>query len=365
MVPRHTSRAIDVARGLAALGVIWGHAIYNLGIPLELNGAFWVWVFLPISGYLVGRSFTDGGYRLDLAGFGRFLRNRSLRIVPLATLALVIGLTIHLAAGVAVPDGAWRQFLFVPAGNDMSLVGPLWTVAAEIQFYVLAVVLVPLMAGAWRLAGGVGGLTLWILIVAAWVASVADAGGQPRTLIGNLAFFVFGLLLASARPLRMRYVRTMQVVLVAAAAGLAWWLQNYKAEYFWRWGPHTGWPLGGGAACAIFITAAVVLLGVLNEEPSESWRRPPHGLILRALAWCGFYTYGIYVWHSILAVFNYQVVHIPPGPVRLALLLIAVPLAPLSYRWLEQPFLRLKSSRSRDAATDNKLMPSPGAAHVV
>lgn len=53
-VDPHISRSIDIIRGAAALGVIWGHSMYGLSLPVELNGAFWVWIFLPISGYLVG-----------------------------------------------------------------------------------------------------------------------------------------------------------------------------------------------------------------------------------------------------------------------------------------------------------------------
>lgn len=145
VVDSHISRSIDVIRGVAALGVIWGHSMYQLDQPLELNGAFWVWVFLPVRGYLVARGFDDGGYRRTLTAFGRFLWNRSLRIVPLTWLVLVIGAAVAWVWQES-PLDFLRQFFFVPPGNNMALVGPLWTIAAEMQFYVIAVPLVPLMA---------------------------------------------------------------------------------------------------------------------------------------------------------------------------------------------------------------------------
>jgi len=135
----HISKSIDVIRGAAALGVIWGHSMYNLSLPVELNGAFWVWVFLPISGYLVAKGFINGRYSFSLTGFGHFFYNRALRIIPLAYIALTIGListdaTLDLGETIL-------QFLFIPPANNMSLIGPLWTVATEIQFYFFAILL--------------------------------------------------------------------------------------------------------------------------------------------------------------------------------------------------------------------------------
>lgn len=95
MINKHTSFYIDVVRGLAALGVIWGHAIYGLRLPLELNGAFCVWVFLVISGWLVGKSLSPDRYGLSVKGWFRFIWNRGLRIIPLYTIALFIGLIVE------------------------------------------------------------------------------------------------------------------------------------------------------------------------------------------------------------------------------------------------------------------------------
>src|SRR5262245_3649506 len=124
-VAADTARSIDVIRGLAALGVIWGHAIYGLGIPIERGGASWLWWFLPISGYLAAHGMMHGGYGLTFRGYLRFLWNRGLRVLPLAQVALLIGLVLAGANG-KVPSQFWRQFLLVAPANDMTLVGPLW-----------------------------------------------------------------------------------------------------------------------------------------------------------------------------------------------------------------------------------------------
>ncbi|GMV21739.1 MAG: hypothetical protein AMXMBFR57_16880 [Acidimicrobiia bacterium] len=344
VVDPHVSRSIDVIRGTAALGVIWGHSMYGINRPVELNGAFWVWVFLPLSGYLVARGFEPQGYGRSPAAFCRFLWNRSLRILPLAWAALLIGALMAWWHDV-LPDTTVRQFLFMPPGNAMSLVGPLWTIAAEMQFYVASAVLLPWVAipPRVRLTAGlvVWPLSLWVAWI--WIAAAHDNAFQPRSLVGNLAFFVFGVWLASIRMPPVRVPRILKVALVVAPVALAWYLQNHKAEYFWQWGSDTPYPFGGAAVCALFICLVVVWTSV-PAGPS-TWDRGPARWGIDGLAWCGFYTYGIYVVHALLTVFDKFIFRLPTGPAMLAYLMLAVPLAPLSYRWYERFWLRFRVGR--------------------
>ena len=331
-----------MTRGLAALGVIWGHSIYSMGAPLALNGAFWVWVFLPLSGYLVARSFDPGGYARTLQGSWHFLWNRALRLVPLAEGALLIGLLIALVARADVSAKVYRQFLFVPPLNDMSLVGPLWTVAAELQFYLAAILLLPAMRLVWRYTGVVGGALAWVGVIhisRLWITAIGDNSSQPRTMIGNLAFFVFGILLAQPLMPPVRIPAWLKTLLIGVGVGVAWYLENYNAAYFWAWGPHTTWPFGGAALCALVITAFVLLTQTSVASPG------PIARVGAALQWCGFYTYGIYVAHSVLVSANNGLWHVKPGWARLAILVCAVPIAPLTYSYFERWWLRMKVDR--------------------
>jgi peptidoglycan/LPS O-acetylase OafA/YrhL len=67
-ISSHISYGIDWLRGFACLGVIYGHSICGFKYPLELNGAFWVWVFFPISGYLVSKGFINKSYNFNMRG---------------------------------------------------------------------------------------------------------------------------------------------------------------------------------------------------------------------------------------------------------------------------------------------------------
>ncbi len=349
-IPPHTSKRIDAIRGLAALGVIYGHSVYGFGtLPVELNGAFWVWIFLPISGFLVGRNFLPGGYECNVSGYARFLVNRFLRIVPLAYVALSIGLASLVARGQPFPGSVLSQFLFVPPLNRMSLSGPLWTVATELQFYFFSIILIPLVFYVVRRGSTSAGLLLFVLAFFGgqlWVSYIGDNASQPRTLFGNISLFIFGMLLACQKEFKINVNASRSVMYIVVCIVVAWFLQNYCGVCFWGGGGRYGIPLGGGAVIALAIVALTVSP---TSSPSSQAINPSKMLISKpfyGLAWCGQYTYGIYVWHAIIAVLMHDFFPVTPGVTRLGLLLLAVPLAPISYRWIERPFLSKKLSRS-------------------
>lgn len=339
------SSAIDATRGLAALGVIWGHSMYGLQRPVELNGAFWVWVFLPISGYLVARGFMTG-YGDSVSDAVRFLRNRFLRIVPLAWVALACGGLMTAVAG-EWPVSAWRQFLFVPVKYSMSLVGPLWTVATELQFYVVAAIVAPWLrrGGVWRrvlVTSVLVAVSLWV--ARAWIDAGWDNDVQPRGLVANLPFFLWGAWLATA-PGRWVMPRALKMLLVVAGVGVAWYLQNFKADYFWRWGTYPDGVYGGAAACALFVSLVALGFGAPSGPAPLWWRRGPLAWGGAALRWCGVRTYGIYVVHAVLLSMNLHFVRLPNGLGKFAFLLLALPIAALSFHTLEPWFLRWKQPR--------------------
>lgn len=346
-MPNEVARSIDVVRGLSALGVVWGHSIYGFAMPIGFDGSFWVWVFLPISGYLAAKGFLSGRYELGWRGHVAFLRNRALRVIPLAEAALAIGLLVALIAPTEPLAGVWRQFVFMPPLNNMFLVGPLWTVAAEVQFYSIAIAPIALTAVLWRvgMAGRLAACAAWLpLTWGLWQAAIAlgDNTASPRTLPGTLPMFLFGILCAMPERPPLRVPNAVRVGVVVLATLVGWWHYSYAVIDFWHWGSREDIPYGRGAVCALLIAATALLTAPRLPRKSALVAFAANGL-----AWCGFYTYGIYVWHAVLATVNNHVLQIPPGPVRLAWLLLALAIVPLSYRWIEGPMLRMKTAVRR------------------
>lgn len=351
MIRKHTSLSIDVIRGAAALGVIWGHSVYGLGWPIELNGAFWVWIFLVVSGYLVGESLSPDRYGLTSKGFFRFLWNRALRIVPLYEVALLLGLALSFwgASGVRSWVGVARQFTFTSPLNKVDLCGPLWTIVTEIHFYLLSGLVVWLVTRQRNKAMLLLSFAVSVAVASWFVSSTGDNAAQPRTFFGNLPYFVFGIALSTGSfdipsPIQ-RWAKSAGVLLLV---GLAWFLNNWHADYFWglgalsrRFTALAGIPLGGASVCALLI--GVLVLCTQVKEGGPPWL-PAAGFhfVLGILAWCGFYTYGIYIWHAVLAMADQIFFHIPTGFFHWMFLLLALPLAFWSYKWVESPLLRFK-----------------------
>ena len=330
-ISSHIAFSIDCIRGLACTGVIFGHAYDGTRYAFELNGGFWVWVFFVLSGYLVGNGFLTRRYEINLQGISSFLLNRGLRVLPLAYIALLLSLLMFSISATGVPSALIRQFLFIPVSNQMTLLGPLWSVAVELQYYLLSILFLPVLSQA-------GPMLRTFILIALWSGSVhlspsainlfGDNPDQPRTLLGNLPFFIFGFLIAAIKPIRVCQSGTIKVIGVFVLVSLATYLNNYLPGYFW----HTG-----GAVVASCLVAIIVLV-----DAKSAFGEGRAARLLLPMRWCGVYCYGIYVWHAVIGTANYLFFKFESGLVMLTLLAFSIPLASVSYRFIEEPFLGFK-----------------------
>lgn len=349
-------------RGIACLGVIWGHSISEntvlriSGLPIYINGAFWVWIFFSISGYLIAKSFLQQHYSPSYKGYVKFLLNRALRILPLAYLALIIGLIASFIAG-DVPSSVIKQFLFISHFNDMSLSGPLWSVATELHFYLFAFFLMPIIFFKARFL--LLPLFLFAFLFSGWWAMKSgDMAIQPRTLFSNIGLFIFGFSVAFIKPLKFRYASIVKVALIFSFICIVWELQNLgyggvlrkildthgvTGGFFWDWGFISNiassfgivLPMGIGSVVAMLIV--LTLLGLDEKEGSSNLAR-----CFSFFSWSGFYCYGIYVWHSILGKLNSIFFKISDEITLLAYLSISLAIAPISFKFFERYFLEFK-----------------------
>jgi peptidoglycan/LPS O-acetylase OafA/YrhL len=350
---------LDGLRFFAFLAVFWSHAAPRNPAPWSKvagpSGASWIiasviaggWgvdLFFALSSYLITELLLrerEARGRIDVKAF--WVR-RVLRIWPLY-FAFYLGVLFvvprflpdHLSGGYAIAFGTFTANWALAAwGMVPSVVGPLWSVSIEEQFY-LVWPLVARTLGRARLAILAAALLPLALAVRAYItAQTGDAFGLT----------VWCNTFARLDP-------------IALGALLAVWLRGRSPV------------IGAGAARALLLASVVVVVASTRAEPLLA-ARPLAGsavYTLNAIACCaalagalalgaesvlahpwlvylGRISYGLYVFHE-LALRAVGEVRGSASPLGHALTPIAgfaltLALSAASYRWLEQPFLKLK-----------------------
>ena len=280
---------LDVLRGVAIGLVLLRH-----GFPSVFGtaGIVGVVVFFTLSGYLITGLLTSELARRGRVDYGRFYRNRVLRLMP-ALLALLVVFTVVEAVANRLHD---RSYLWksMTAGatytTDLHLIpvspglSHLWTLAVEEQFYLLwpfllVVAIGRRRVGALLLTAGVGS---WLVAAAAVVhysSSVGRLYNEPQswavTLIIGSAASVYrqrGLGSWSARR------RGQVAVASAVALGLACLLPEAKQN----------------PATYLVLAPLVALATVALISVASTWQSLAPGL--RPLRMLGTVSYAAYMW---------------------------------------------------------------------
>jgi peptidoglycan/LPS O-acetylase OafA/YrhL len=297
-------------------------------------------LFMVLSGFIL----TTGQLGRDVH-YGRFLRNRLLRVGPLYLVLLVVaavvsGTQFTLLGVVQTTLG----FATLPGGFTAGPFGLiLWTVGVELQFYVLF----PFFL---RLLDRQGPRPLLLLIACMAVLRTLAAASAPGldlnqltyySIVGRIDQFLIGMVAAHLFPKVRRHLTRVWPTLVAAAVVVAalWCFDQahgYAEPALWR----TVWVDVEGVVWAGLILTYV------------SMRRAGRGRTSVALAWVGERSYGVYLLHMpviyVLATRGWRL-ELGHGSVvdavaTAAVLVLpgAVLLASLTFAAIEQPFLSLR-----------------------
>ena len=351
---------LDALRFLAFLMVFTHHAflssvifalpslpwIERIPAGIALGGQFGVDLFFVLSAYLITelllREKLDSG-TVDVKGF--YVR-RILRIWPLYFIFLLFCLVLPAFSPAVFPMKAFTYFVllsgniyFTLYGGFPSPVAPLWSVSIEEQFYLiwpwvmrfanrtqLAIVSLVLILGAF--------CTRWVLLVHAAPRRVLLFNSFTR-----MDAIAIGILLAvvlrSQAPHIPRSIRFVSFILGI----FCWWMSasvfQVLREVVSSFDGMMGYGCGTLGAVLVFIS----FLGA----PDDGLRF----LTWKPITYLGRISYGLYVVHQLVLEFTKLILFKTLGRDPLALryvvaLALTIPLAALSYRWLESPFLRLK-----------------------
>jgi peptidoglycan/LPS O-acetylase OafA/YrhL len=368
--------ALDGLRGLAALVMVFYHLFVanwatspTLHFIQKFITAGWVGVdlFFVLSGFLITgillNALDDDGQSPAPHYFSAFYARRALRIFPLYYLVLLFAIAFPAALGIHWSGLQWvfladlqnnlgflitRPF-YLAHPPDLSAIEHLWTLGLEEQFYLLWPVVVYLCRNRQKLL--VASLTACIAALGLRIALWAHGAIQPipanstpcrfdALLLGScLALALHGGLATAARDRLIRLARPTCLAMLATILILAFARQTWANE------DPVVYTIGFTLLDVFF--AALILVAL---QPRSSLAAAVSIAPLRTL---GTYSYGLYVYHELLAAafkaplraaldaHHSKLFGVLASTAALALLSLA--LAVLSYHLIEKPFLRLKS----------------------
>jgi peptidoglycan/LPS O-acetylase OafA/YrhL len=374
--PHHPRFAlIDGMRAIAALSVLVSHAAVmggvagnGLGVRLLTHLNVGVTIFFLISGFLLFRPFIaernggGGPPRVPVYAWRRALRIYPAYWVVLTFLVIAPGL-------VGVVDGHWlaqytltQAFLEPTTGCTAAVLecglAQTWSLSAEVTFYFALPVYV--VASAW-LATRTG--RRWLageLVVLGTLAAFSitlHATLDPSpvwiggTAIWWLFWFVLGMGLAAISvALDGRARQPAAVRLIAARPELPWLAAIALYVALSLDVSPTAFLFGRGEQMLVHICFGLVALLLLLPAVfgADGGGAPRRFLAHPVVAWLGLVSYGIFLWHYVVALhLGLGGAELGFGFVLVGTLAISIPCAAVSYYAIERPLLRYKY-RARD-----------------
>ncbi len=380
------SRRIESARAIAALAVLVGHVwavslafrglFDGYGSRLLIGGGMGVHLFFVLSGYLLfwpfARAMFGDNAPTDLR---RYARNRALRILPLYY-AVIFILLVFQPLDASRSDW-WRFALFIQNYSPRTIFkldSPMWSLAVEVQFYIL----LPLIAGGVALiarrslargAAVIGLFGIASAVLRWWqVLRHGDAATPTDFLAGYASFstlfflFATGMLICLLRlhwerkPPRWLATPLGRAEVWIGAAILGW------AVVVWD----RSWVMGIAVPSFLLVGACVLPMrgGVAHRVMESRW-----------LARVGVISYSLFLLHVplIFAMIDKVTFRRPDGgtgvrpahevsffKLLVATLVVSLTAATIGYFAIERPFLLRRRRWSRSAARlEAEETPSP------
>ncbi|WP_158218807.1 acyltransferase family protein [Roseateles aquatilis] len=360
---------IDGLRSIAVLSVV----AYHFGLPLP-GGFTGVDIFFVISGYLIG-SHIYGEAREGRFSYARFYYRRARRIVPaLIAVLLFTGVAMALLASpqefhdfgrdaVAAVFSVsnitlYRSIDYFRPAAEMNPLLMTWSLGVEEQFYLLAPVVLTLVArlrASWRFAA-VAAIAALSLLLAVWQMR-HDTQAAFYLLPPRAWELGAGVMLAlwrahHAAPIERRHRLSTEI---AAWLGLALLIVPIVAyDHATRFPGLTALPPVLGAVLLLHTDGAFVNRRLLSNPVATFF---------------GLISYSLYLWHWPLISMAHLVLETePPLAWRVLLAALSVALAYGSYRWIETPFRQsptpVRRSLSRYALVMSAAAAVTGSAYL-
>ncbi|MBS1199055.1 MAG: O-acetyltransferase OatA [Proteobacteria bacterium] len=326
---------IDGLRAIAVLAVIVFHAFPTLA-P---GGFVGVDVFFVISGYLISKHIL---FQLETGIFSlkSFYERRIKRIFPALTLILVVcalfgwiiltpeeykALGKHIAGGASFVANIvyWKEAGYFDAAADTKPLLHLWSLGVEEQFYIFWPLMLALF---WKFRRHMGRLIAAVIAVSFFYSVwqvYRDISPAYYSLLSRFWEQAIGAAVAYAVVHQQTLSDKFRPI--AAWAGLALVLIGVFAL-------KSGHPFPGVLALPPVAGAALLIYAGMGAGINRRI------LACRPLVWIGLISYPLYLWHwPLLSFARIMESQTPSAEIRIGLMLLAVLLSWLTYRWVELP----------------------------
>lgn len=334
---------LNGVRSFAVIAVVWHHARAPGGIALLEHGHMGVDLFFVLSGFLISTLLIRERAASGRVALGNFWARRFLRLFP-AYYGLLGLMALFYLFKPGDPDAAlffakvpiYAAYLSNWSDPHVHNLGHTWTLATEEQFYLLWPIVEaigrPLVAGvAWVVAL----ITNQMMNFGLFDQSLRAAGwmGEARREIVEVTYtpILLGVGMAHLlhRPAGFRAIAPL-VQWRGAAIGFAVPFIAILAS---------GIANFDGAPRLILHLLICLFFAALLINPLSATTR---FLELAPLRYLGTVSYGMYLYHMLCLYAAFLLIgQHDPAVMFAAGLAITIAVSAVSYRWFEQPFLRL------------------------
>ena len=332
--------SLDGLRGLSIWAVLLAHIAGHstwfpvqsrfVHVSLELLAYFGVTVFFVISGFLITLLLLKEQEKSSKISWARFYQRRAVRILP----AFLLYTSVVLIVGHANFQQQLYAFTFTTSYFFEQAYRPLqqlWSLSVEEQFYLLWPLLLLSGKVAARRSCWATFLLCPILRLFLKRAGYYQFGHLAPAILDSIAA---GCLLAmyrdELRAFARKYLVFTRTFLILGGGTVLFAEAVYRASFVLLWGI---------VPCLIALVIAVAIERndkVLNQGP---------------LAWSGLLSYSLYLWQQPFLVLdgplNYLGIRLP----------LAFAAAYLSYKFVEQPFIRLFAQSVRPVSEQHSGTP--------
>lgn len=332
-------RFADIFRGFlersadGALQILW-YLDYALVEFSERSGPLGVKIFFVISGYIITKLLIEEEARsrtIDILGF--YFR-RVARILPALLVYAVSVLAFSLLGWIAYDIIGFFAALGFVCNTSIACGQTFihtWTLSVEEQFYI-AWPLLFLLARGWRTPFLIA---TFVALFAFSAAGIFISHGWINNPL-NYACIALGALYATSGVWRAHIQRWgiyESLALVALVLGFSMFpsLHETARQIYW------------------FATPFVILVAITTSYVLT--HHVPR--IVVWLAWLGLFSYSLYLWQEVFLMETRH--YLVFSPLEWPLLLI--PIAMMSYFWIERPIIRWGRKITR--RPDNSVMPAP------